>query len=156
MFEEKQIHRKWFLRASPLIPCIHAVMHGIALGQGGVLSFGEKFGFMVHVPLWGIWISVPLTGAFFWFFYKNLASQAVRERLKRVNHLDAGLIGMAKQQSWTKLEARIQQLSKELKPYDVKLLQHWIAYQRSYYRSEYYLNQLDQLDQAQTDNPSSS
>lgn len=147
MFEEKQIHRKWFIRALPLVPCLHGMMHGIAHGQGGVLSFGEKFGLPMSIPIWGIWLCTPMTAAFFWFFYKNLAAQAVQERLKRVDHLDAGLIGMAKQQSWTKLEARIQQLNKELKSYDIKLLQYWLEYQRSYYRSEYHRNQKDQIQE---------
>ena len=143
MFEEKQIHRKWFWRAFPLVPCLHGILHGLATIQGGALHFGERFGLPISMPIWGIWLCTPLSATFFWFFYKNLARQAVDERLKRIDHIDAGLKSLAKTQSWTKLEARIQQLNKELRNYDIKLLKHWLDYQKTYFLSEYYLNQLN-------------
>lgn len=136
MFESKIIHRKWFLRAWPMVPCIHGVFHGLASSKGGSLSFGESIALPMRIPIWGIWLLLPLTTTFFWFFYKNLAQQAVQERLKRVDHLDSSLIGMARQQKWTMVEARIHLISKELKPYDVKLLKHWLTYQKSYFKSD--------------------
>lgn len=143
MFEEKLIHRKWFYRALPLVPCFHGLLHGIAASAGGALSFGEKMGFPMVIPIWGIWLMTPLSAGFLWFFYKNLAQQAVQERLKRIDHIDGSLSGLARQQSWTKLEARLDSLRKELKAYDIRLIESWLEYQKSYYRSEYYLNQQD-------------
>jgi len=136
MFEEKRIHRKWFWRAFPMVPCLHLLMHGIASGQGGHIRIPEKFGIPLDIPIWGIWLAFPLTTAFFWFFYKNLARQAVEERLKRIAHIDSSLPALAKQQSWTKLEARIHLLSKELKKYDIKLLNAWFDHQRQYYKED--------------------
>ena len=136
MFEEKKIHRKWFWRASPLVPCLHMLLHGIASSQGGAIAFGQKYGFSMALPIWGIWVLFPITTVLLWLFYKSVASQTVAERLRRVTHIDASLTALAKQQSWTKIEARIDVLSRELRPYDLKLIYAWLEYQKSYYTTQ--------------------